>query len=204
MRCEHVVYNNNIKYIHPCVRTFVRTGFFAEHSFNLGQRFPDVLQVRQVFLLLSRKNNCKKYKWKKINSKDWQFFVCLLRWCFVLGTIIYFTQITVCPRSSDSFYILTYYIKWVTASWIGSSTMLIMNASISTFSLFMNQSGVYYLILDCLSSLPRTVLRVSSMPPFAFSTSSCTLDLFFFLIEKRRLADQDSDINILFGLAGSA
>ena len=27
---------------------------------------------------------------------------------------------TVCPRSSDSFYILTYYIKWVTISWTHS------------------------------------------------------------------------------------
>ena len=24
---------------------------------------------------------------------------------------------TVCPRSSDPFYIVTYYIKWVTTSW---------------------------------------------------------------------------------------
>ena len=29
------------------------------------------------------------------------------------GTVLY----TVCPRSSDQFYILTYYIKWVTTSW---------------------------------------------------------------------------------------
>ena len=28
-----------------------------------------------------------------------------------------FLQHTVCPRSSDPFYIVTYYIKWVTASW---------------------------------------------------------------------------------------
>ena len=26
-------------------------------------------------------------------------------------------QDTVCPRSSDSFYVVTYYIKWVTTSW---------------------------------------------------------------------------------------
>ena len=30
---------------------------------------------------------------------------------------------TVCPRSSDTFYMVTYYIKWVTTSWIdGIST----------------------------------------------------------------------------------
>ena len=28
--------------------------------------------------------------------------------------------ITVCPRSSDPFYIVTYYIKWVTTSWTHS------------------------------------------------------------------------------------
>ena len=27
------------------------------------------------------------------------------------------TQGTVCPRSSDPFYIVSYYIKWVTTSW---------------------------------------------------------------------------------------
>ena len=26
-----------------------------------------------------------------------------------------------CPRSSDSFYIVTYYIKWVTTSWTDSN-----------------------------------------------------------------------------------
>ena len=26
-------------------------------------------------------------------------------------------SLTVCPRSSDPFYIVTYYIKWVTTSW---------------------------------------------------------------------------------------
>ena len=25
--------------------------------------------------------------------------------------------VTVCPRSNDPFYIVTYYIKWVTTSW---------------------------------------------------------------------------------------
>ena len=30
-------------------------------------------------------------------------------------------QSTVCPRSSDPFYIVTYYIKWVTTSWTDGS-----------------------------------------------------------------------------------
>ena len=29
---------------------------------------------------------------------------------------------TVCPRSSDPFYIISYYIKWVTTSWTNSKT----------------------------------------------------------------------------------
>ena len=29
-------------------------------------------------------------------------------------------DLTVCPRSSESFYIVTYYMKWVTTSWTGS------------------------------------------------------------------------------------
>ena len=35
-----------------------------------------------------------------------------------LNTIL--TPYTICPRSSDSFYIVSYYIKWVTTSWTHS------------------------------------------------------------------------------------
>ena len=28
---------------------------------------------------------------------------------------------TICPRSSDPFYIVTYYMKWVTTSWTHST-----------------------------------------------------------------------------------
>ena len=31
---------------------------------------------------------------------------------------------TVCPGNSDPFYIVTYYIKWVTTSWTYSTTQL--------------------------------------------------------------------------------
>ena len=31
---------------------------------------------------------------------------------------------TVCPRSSDPFYIVTYYIKWVTTSWTDSNIII--------------------------------------------------------------------------------
>ena len=35
-----------------------------------------------------------------------------------------------CQRSSDQFYILTYYIKWVTTSWTHSNTALIKQMSL--------------------------------------------------------------------------
>ena len=37
------------------------------------------------------------------------------------------TAFTVCPRSSDPFYIATYYIEWVTTSWIYSQKKYITN-----------------------------------------------------------------------------
>ena len=39
----------------------------------------------------------------------------------VLIRFIYKTLFTVCPRSSDPFYIVSYYIKWVTTSWTDGS-----------------------------------------------------------------------------------
>ena len=41
------------------------------------------------------------------------YYYCILCWCF--GLIV--LTITVCPRSSDPFYIVTYYIKWGPTSW---------------------------------------------------------------------------------------
>ena len=35
-----------------------------------------------------------------------------------LGGDGYYSILTVCPRSSGPFYVVTYYIKWVTNSWI--------------------------------------------------------------------------------------
>ena len=35
----------------------------------------------------------------------------------VLGSCFIYLPSTVCPRSSDSFYVVTYYMKWVTTSW---------------------------------------------------------------------------------------
>ena len=68
---------------------------------------------------------------------SWQVFcptaACLLsRWCNQEGTPaglcgciwkrIWFTDFTVCPGSSDPFYIVTYYMKWVTTSWTFSTS----------------------------------------------------------------------------------
>ena len=33
---------------------------------------------------------------------------------------IWYGNATVCPRSSDPFYVVSYYIKWVTTSWAHS------------------------------------------------------------------------------------
>ena len=41
-----------------------------------------------------------------------------------------FCILTVCPRSSDPFYIVTYYIKWVTTSWTGGSRSINFHISI--------------------------------------------------------------------------
>ena len=38
--------------------------------------------------------------------------------------------ITVCPRSSDPFYVVTYYIKWVTTSWTHSNIARIWTSSL--------------------------------------------------------------------------
>ena len=42
------------------------------------------------------------------------------------------TECTVCPGSSKPFYIVSYYIKWVTTSWIHSTMVLIIDGN-STF-----------------------------------------------------------------------
>ena len=45
--------------------------------------------------------------------------------------IVYTLYITVCPGSSDTFYVVTYYIKWVTTSWTYSMcTIQIMKITI--------------------------------------------------------------------------
>ena len=42
-------------------------------------------------------------------------------WLYGLRIFTGSDHITVCPRSSDPFYILSYYIKWVTISWTYST-----------------------------------------------------------------------------------
>ena len=37
---------------------------------------------------------------------------------------------TICPRSSDPIYILSYYIKWVTTSWTQSNISTMVNIKV--------------------------------------------------------------------------
>ena len=38
-------------------------------------------------------------------------------------------RFTICPRSRDSFYIVSYYIKWITTSWTHSTMILLFDIS---------------------------------------------------------------------------
>ena len=38
---------------------------------------------------------------------------------------------TICPRSSDPFYMITYYMKWVTTSWTAGINKFVGNTSMS-------------------------------------------------------------------------
>ena len=40
---------------------------------------------------------------------------------------------TVCPRSSDQFYVVTYYIKWVTTSWTHSIIRVLFGCAHGTY-----------------------------------------------------------------------
>ena len=46
------------------------------------------------------------------------------------------TQYTVCPGSSDPFYVVTYNIKWVTTSWTHSMQGIVSVCFVFTLSLF--------------------------------------------------------------------
>ena len=45
--------------------------------------------------------------------------------CDYMLRVFFSHKYTICPRSSDSFYIISYYIKWVTASWTYSSSVIL-------------------------------------------------------------------------------
>ena len=44
-------------------------------------------------------------------------------------------QNTVCPRSSDPFYLVTYFIKWVTTSWTNSIMLSEFKACLAIISI---------------------------------------------------------------------
>ena len=59
----------------------------------------------------------------------WQIFITAISWYGIIYILlILFPRsvadfYTVCPRSSDPFYFVTYYIKWVITSWTYSITL---------------------------------------------------------------------------------
>ena len=54
-------------------------------------------------------------EWRNVRSLSWPGQVLRPVLCLPYGCV--FVRDTVCPRSSDRFCIVTYYIKWVTTSW---------------------------------------------------------------------------------------
>jgi len=56
-------------------------------------------------------------------------------------------QVTVCPRSSDPFDIVSYYIKWVTTSWTYRSIKHCMLSEDSNIFLKHYNMNIYYIYL---------------------------------------------------------
>ena len=56
---------------------------------------------------------------------------------------------TVCPRSKDPFYVVTYYIKWITTSWTHSTKAFFDDLKVNKeIKLFSRQSRSCYAILN--------------------------------------------------------
>ena len=73
---------------------------------------------------------------------------------------------TVCPRSSDPFYTITYYIKWVTTSWT-YRTYAIMHSNgpiMNSVPLF-DPMEAYSLSLEDSAEGPMDLSRVLAPPP---------------------------------------
>ena len=119
-----------------------------------------------------------------------------------LFRIYHFYKYTVCPGSSDPFYIVTYYIKWVTSSWTYSiflwrydnpsecganssysSTMLACVVSY-TFILYLYfwvfSSYSHFFFSFSLSFSTPYIYRSASLS-ITFTFSLCTFSLFFFI-----------------------
>jgi len=73
-----------------------------------------------------------------VNTKKYDIRQFLGIYCFVVFIVeksfyTYGTNAlknTVCPRSSDQFYVVTYYIKWVTTSWTDSRRYIMFGSYI--------------------------------------------------------------------------
>ena len=79
---------------------------------------------KSICCCLRRLSFCSNWTWvveeilaygnrlRSMHCREFPYFK-LCRHAYLVRT----NQCTVCPRSRDSFYIVTYYIKWVTTSW---------------------------------------------------------------------------------------
>ena len=92
---------------------------------------------------------------------------------------ISYTYHTLCPRSSDPFYIVSYYIKWVTPSWthsiIGEDYLIASTASLCFFTNLTKLEGLR--VAKFRHSVKETTLTTvghkdpSNMNYFTFGTT---------------------------------
>ena len=80
----------------------------------------------------------------------------------VVGTNSPAKGTTICPGSSDPFYTVSYYIKWVTTFWTHSSTTVQLSIYLSLFD---TCSPVYLSIILASAITPQTSLPREPVPP---------------------------------------
>ena len=65
-----------------------------------------------------------RHVYRNVAHFHFSWVKCFISYQFLHGYVLCKIG-TVCPRSSDPFYVVTYYIKWVTTSWIYSTMVLL-------------------------------------------------------------------------------
>ena len=96
--------------MHRYVLLFCAAGFFIKY----------IIQECNVHQRKTREKNCRRVIFSKLDKKSSVFHInictsrkyqrCPKKFCSILILL----SVTHCPRSSDPFYIVSYYIKWVT------------------------------------------------------------------------------------------